>query len=141
MSTAQEAGRVYALLADGTTARALILIRLWVSTPSRTRSPLVPAVQQGAVPAVAAFEVADPAFAARAPLDQLAEAAAVPGGLADGDVGSLAENRHGSDVQVLQVTLDGGLAVAAVGGDRGENGQSCSAASMIRAMIATASTG
>ena len=42
----------------------------------------VPAVEAGAVPAVAAFEVADPAFAAGPPFDQLAEGAAVLGGLA-----------------------------------------------------------
>src|SRR5690242_12592179 len=51
--------------------------------PAPDRRP-VPAVQAGAVPAVAAFEAADPAFAAGAPFDQLAEAAAVPGGLAGG---------------------------------------------------------
>jgi hypothetical protein len=55
-------------------------------------SPL-PAVQAGAVPAVAAFEVADPAFATGAPLDQLAEAAAVLDGLAGRGGGGLAGNR------------------------------------------------
>src|SRR6185437_2681647 len=54
----------------------------------------LPAVQAGAVPAVAAFEVADPAFAAGAPLDQLAEAAAVLDGLAGGGGGGLAGNGY-----------------------------------------------
>jgi len=42
------------------------------------------AVEQCAVPAVSAFEVADPAFAAGAPLDQRAEAAGVLDGAAGG---------------------------------------------------------
>ena len=45
-----------------------------VSAPDRGS---VPAVQEGAVPAVAAFEVADPAFASSSPLHEPAEAAAV----------------------------------------------------------------
>ena len=49
--------------------------------PAPDRCP-VPAVQAGAIPAVTAFEVADPAFTPGAPLDQLAEAAAVLDGLA-----------------------------------------------------------
>src|SRR5882757_9510883 len=75
----------------------------------------VPAVQAGAVPAVAAFEVADPAFAAGAPLDELAEAAAVLDGLAGRGGGGLAGNRDRAHARGVQVSFDGGLAVAAVG--------------------------
>ena len=52
-----------------------------VAAPDRCS---VPAVQPGAVPAVTAFEVADPSFAAGAPFDQAAEAAAVLERLARG---------------------------------------------------------
>src|ERR1700733_3802597 len=78
----------------------------------------VPAVQAGAVPAVASFEVADPPFAAGAPFDQLAEAAAGPGFLAGRGGRGLAGDRDGAHTKFAQVTLDGGLAIAAVGGDR-----------------------
>jgi hypothetical protein len=78
----------------------------------------VPAVQACAVPAVASFEVADPAFAAGAPLDQLAEAAAVLDGLAGRGGGGLAGNRDRAHGRGVQVPFDGGLAVAAVGGHR-----------------------
>jgi hypothetical protein len=78
----------------------------------------VPAVQAGAVPAVASFEVADPSFAAGSPLDQLAEAGAGLEFLAGRGGGRLAGDRDGADAKFAQVTLDGGVAVAAVGGDR-----------------------
>src|SRR5215472_2132647 len=63
------------------------------------------AVQPGAVPAVSALEVADPAFAAGSPLDQLAEAAGVLDGAAGG--GGLAFARDGDRVypEDLQVPL------------------------------------
>ena len=87
------------------------------SVPAPDRGS-VPAVQAGAVPAVASFEVADPSFAAGSPLDQLAEAGAVLEFLAGRGGGRLAGDRDGADAKFVQVTLDGGVAVAAVGGDR-----------------------
>src|SRR4029077_14045721 len=86
-----------------------------VSAPDRGSFP---AVQAGAVPAVTALKVADPGFASGPPSDQPAEAAAVLDGLAGWRRRRLARDRHGLDAQVMQVTLDGDLAVAAVGGDR-----------------------
>ena len=78
----------------------------------------VPAVQAGAVPAVATFEVADPSFGAGAPLDQPAEAAAVLDCLAGWRGLGLAGDHDGAHAEGVQVAFDGGLAVAAVGGDR-----------------------
>lgn len=71
--------------------------------------------ESGAVPSVGAFEVADASFAAGAPFhlegSPVLDLAAGLAGFAfagDGDV---------ADAEVLEVFLDGGLAVAAVGGD------------------------
>src|SRR5215813_13700326 len=77
-----------------------------------------PGVQAGAVPAVAALEVADASFAAGAPPDQLAEAGVVLGRAAGGGDLALAGDRHGVHAQLVQVALEGGLAVAAVSGYR-----------------------
>src|SRR3954463_14315317 len=77
----------------------------------------VQAIEAGAVPAVAALEAADPAFAAGAPLDRLAEGRSVFGGLSGPAGAALARDDHGSDTQLVQVVFDAGLAVAAVGGD------------------------
>lgn len=77
----------------------------------------VPAVQAGPVPAVASFEAADPSFAAGAPFDQTAEAAAVLDRLGGGRSGGLAWDSDGAHAAGVQVALDGGVAVAAVGGD------------------------
>ena len=76
------------------------------------------AVEPGAVPAVSAFEVADPAFAAGPPLDERAEAAGVLGGAAGGGGPALARDGDRAYPEGLQVPLGCGLAVAAVGGDR-----------------------
>src|SRR4051794_31941259 len=76
----------------------------------------VEAVETGAVPAVAAFEAADPALAAGAPLDGSAERRSVLGGLAGLTGSALAGGDDGADSEVVQVVLDAGLAVAAVGG-------------------------
>jgi len=79
------------------------------------------AVQAGAVPAVSALEITDPAFAAGSPLDQLAEAAGVFDGAAGG--GDLGPARYGdgADPEFVQVPVGCGVAVAAVGGDRARN--------------------
>ena len=76
------------------------------------------AVEAGAVLAVAAFEVADPPFAAGPPFDEPVEAAAVLDGLASWRGGGLAGDYDGPYTEFSQVALDGGLAIAAVGGDR-----------------------
>ena len=69
----------------GQPARALILTRLWAEYPvPASDGGSVLAVQPGAVPAVSALEVADPAFAAGSPLDQGAEAAGMLDGAAGG---------------------------------------------------------
>jgi hypothetical protein len=85
--------------------------------PAPDRGPLS-GVQVGAIPAVASFEVADPSLRSGAPLEQLMEAAAVLDLLAGCGGSGLAGDRHGAHAALEQVTLDGWLAVAAVGGDR-----------------------
>jgi hypothetical protein len=91
----------------GQLAKAAILTRLWVNTPvpAPDRCSL-PAVQAGAIPPIAAFEVADPALAAGAPLDQLAEAAAVLDGLT-GSRNGLAGDRRRAHARSVQVPFDG----------------------------------
>src|SRR5690242_16788616 len=75
------------------------------------------AVEAGAVPAVAVFEVADAAFAAGAPFDEFAEGRASLVLAAAGAGGAFAGYGHLRDAQVVQLSFDVGLAVAAVGGD------------------------
>src|SRR3954462_11612990 len=77
----------------------------------------IEAVEAGAGPAVAAFEVADAALAAGAPLDDSAECRAVFEGLSGLAGAALARDDDGSDAEVVQVVVDAGLAVAAVGGN------------------------
>ena len=79
-------------------------------------APVLPS--RGAVPAVAVLEVADPALASRAPLDQGAEVAGVLGGLAGWRCGGLARDGHDLGAQLAQAAFDGWLAIAAVGGNR-----------------------
>src|SRR4051812_45361946 len=76
------------------------------------------AVEAAAVPAVAAFEAADVALAAGAPLDRLAERRSVFDGLSGLAGAALARNDDGPDAELVRFMIDAGLAVAAVGGDR-----------------------
>ena len=75
------------------------------------------AIQPGAVPAVASFQAADPAFAAGPPFDGAAERWTVLGGLAGLARFTFAGDHDGPHAQVVQVILDTFLAVTAVGGD------------------------
>jgi hypothetical protein len=77
----------------------------------------VEAVEAGAVPAVAAFEAADPALAAGSPLDDPAEGRSVLDSLAGLAGFALARNDDDWDSEVVEIVLDASLAVAAVGGD------------------------
>src|SRR4051794_16289013 len=77
----------------------------------------VQAIEAGAVPAVSALEAADPALAAGAPLDRLAEGRTGFGGLSGPAGAAPARGARGSDTQLVWVVFDAGLAVAAVGGD------------------------
>src|SRR3954451_25372493 len=81
----------------------------------------VEAVEAGAVPAVAAVEVADPALTAGAPLHDLAEGRAVLDGPSRLGGFALARNDDAPDSEVVQVVLDTGLAVAVVAGDRAQD--------------------
>ena len=72
----------------------------------------------GAVPAVAAFDVVDPAFGSGAPLDHLAERTSVLELAAGGAGFGLTRDGDAADAEFVQLTLDAGFAVAAVGGDR-----------------------
>src|SRR3954447_1212945 len=74
-------------------------------------------IEACAVPPVLSFEGADPGFAAGPPLDRCAERPAVFVGLAGLGGSALAGNRHGPDAEIVQVLLDTGLALAAIGGD------------------------
>jgi hypothetical protein len=64
------------------------------------------------------LEVADPPLAAGAPLDQPPESAGVLGGLAGSARLALAGDRHLLHASPVQILVDCGLAVAAVGGHR-----------------------
>jgi hypothetical protein len=64
------------------------------------------------------LEVADPPLAAGAPLDQPPESAGVLGGLAGSARLALAGDRHLLHASRVQILVDCGLAVAAVGGHR-----------------------
>src|SRR5947209_16521547 len=69
----------------------------------------VEAVETGAVPAVAAFEAADPTLGAGPPFDDLAEGRSVFGGVAGLAGSALARDDDGADSQVVQVLFDAGL--------------------------------
>src|SRR5215207_3687014 len=77
----------------------------------------VGSVDAGAVPSVAAFEGADPAFDAGSPFDRAAERSSVFCGLSGFAGFALAGNHHGADTQVVEAVVDLLLAVAAVGCD------------------------
>src|SRR3954470_20708272 len=76
----------------------------------------VEVVEAGAVPAVLPFEGADPGLATGPPLHCSAERPAVFVGLASLAGSALAGDHHGPDPELLQVVVDAGLAVAAIGG-------------------------
>ena len=82
-------------------------------------------VDAGAVPAVAAFEGADAAFAAGAPFDGSSERWSVFLGSAGLAGFALAGDDDGADAEVVQVVLDAFLAVAAVGGDGARRAPGC----------------
>src|SRR3954451_6071365 len=75
------------------------------------------AVDAGAVPTVAALEIADAAFAAGAPLDGAAERFSVFLGATCLRWSAFARNHHVGDAEVAELPVDLGFAVAAVGGD------------------------
>lgn len=92
--------------------RALILTRLWASTPcpAQIRAPA------DSVPSVSAFEGADSAFAAGSPFHGASERRSVfdrPSGLRGF---ASAGDHHVLDPEVVEVVFDLLLAVAAVGG-------------------------
>jgi hypothetical protein len=90
---------------------------LWVNTPCPVQV-LTPSrlSRAGAVPAVSAFEGADPAFASGSPFDGSAERSSSFDLLAGGTGPALARYDDGADTEVGQRGVDGGLAVPAVGG-------------------------
>src|SRR5215207_6890175 len=77
----------------------------------------VEVIEAGAVPPVLPFEGADPGLATGPPLHGSAERPAMFVGLASLAGSALAGDHHGPDAELVQVVLDAGLAVAAVGGD------------------------
>src|SRR5690606_13110301 len=74
------------------------------------------AVQAGACPAVAVFEVADAALTAGAPLDEFAECWSLFVLAAGRAGGAFSGYSDGLYAQLVQVSLDAGFAVAAIGG-------------------------
>jgi hypothetical protein len=74
-------------------------------------------VDSGAVPAVAAFEGADPAFASGSPFHGAAEGWSVFEGLSSPGASALAGDDDVADAEVVQGVVDVLLAVAGVGGD------------------------
>ena len=97
--------------------RAAILVRLWVKTPCPVQV-LAPSrlSRAGAVPAVSAFEGADPAFASGSPFDGSAERSAFLDLLAGGTGPALARYDDSADPELGQCLVGGGVAVPAVGG-------------------------
>ena len=75
------------------------------------------AVDAGAVPAVAVFEVADWAFASGSPFHGAAKRWSMFLGASGLRWSALAGNHHVGDAEVDQLAVDLGFAVAAVGGD------------------------
>ena len=73
-------------------------------------------VDAAAVPAVAAFERADPALASGAPLDGSPERGSSFVSVAGGTGAALAGNHHVAHTQLVQGIVDAFLPVAAVGG-------------------------
>lgn len=76
----------------------------------------VASIDEAAVPAVAAFEVADASFAAGSPFDQVAEAGRVLDLLPCLAGLAFAGDDHGLDAEFFEFAVDRGLAVATVGG-------------------------
>jgi hypothetical protein len=83
----------------------------------------VDAVEQAAVPTGSAFEMADAALAFGSPLDQVAESTSVFGRPAGGAGFGLTRYRHGAHAKMMELGLDAGFAMAAVGGDRAAAGR------------------
>src|SRR4051794_911741 len=75
-------------------------------------------VDHGAVPAVVAFEVTDPALAAGSPFHGAAERALSFDGLSSLRWSALAGDHDLPDSEIVEILLDTGFAVAAVGGHR-----------------------
>jgi hypothetical protein len=73
-------------------------------------------VEQGAVPTGAALEVGDAAVASGTPLDEGTEGSAVLDGAAGGPGLALAGDGESAHPEGVQIGLDAGFAVAAVGG-------------------------
>ena len=76
------------------------------------------AVDAGTVPAIAAFEVTDAAFAAGSPFDEASEGLSVFFGAPFFGRFALAGDYHVFHTEVGELVVDAGFAVAAVGGDR-----------------------
>ena len=94
------------------------MTRLWARTPCAGPDPgAFGAIDAGAVPAVAALEVTDPAFAASAPFDDAAERSSVFFGPSRRGRFAFARNYHSGHTEVGELLIDLGFAVAAVGGD------------------------
>jgi hypothetical protein len=74
------------------------------------------AVQAGAVPAVASFEVADPAFASGSPFDRSAECPAVLDLVPGGTRSAFTRDHDMADAEASQCLFDSGLAVSAISG-------------------------
>ena len=81
-------------------------------------TPIQNAVQAGAVPAVAVFEVADATFGAGAPFHEPSERALMFDGSSRLGRLALAGDDDRADAEVCEVTVDAGFAVTSVGGDR-----------------------
>ena len=97
--------------------RAAILVRLWVKTHvSGPGFRSFEAVQAGAVPAVSAFEGADPAFASGSPFDGSAECSAFLDVLAGGAGAALARDDDSADTELGQCLVGGRFAVTTVSG-------------------------
>src|SRR4051794_41810306 len=75
-------------------------------------------VDHGAVPAVVAFEVTDPTLAAGSPFHGSSEGWSSFDGLSSLRRSALAGDHDVPDAEVVEVLIDGGFAVSAVGGHR-----------------------
>ena len=102
----------------GHAARALILTRLWARMPCPVQILVLgETVDAGTVPAVAAFEVTDSAFAAGSPFDGAAEGSSMFLSTSGLRRFAFAGDDHVLDAQLGELLVDLGFAVAAVGGD------------------------